>query len=168
LESKRVPKKLAAAPLSAIDTGVFIEYMDELGDFHSQATAVVESITSGSLVAVIPHPVFAELYYVSNRIFDKVGAKDADLKASNLVTWLYRSPNVFVPESTVELALEAGRIKRKFNFALPDSYVLASAKLNRCDAVFKSQEAEMKKRRRLLAHLKSEIKGNLIFLEDYA
>jgi len=160
----------AGVSLAAIDTGVLIEYIDELGDFHIQATAVLESVTAGRLTAIIPHLVFAELYYVSCRIYEKFGGRDdasPESRASNLIGSLYRSPNISVPENSLEFALEAGRIKQKFNLALPDSYVIASAKLNRCDAVFKSLEDEMERGGRL-ARLKKETKVGLVFLEDFA
>jgi uncharacterized protein len=162
------------AAVSALDTGVLIEYIDELGDFHVQASAVLESVTLGRLTAIIPHPVFAELYYVSYRIFEKVD-KSGDGKstggspestAAKLVSWLYRSPNIFVPDNTAELAIEAGKIKQKFSLAIPDSYVIASAKLNQCEAVFRSKEAEMKRGNNKLGRLGSEAK--VIFLEDFA
>ena len=75
-------------------------------------------------------------------------------------------PNVSVPESNLELALEAGTIKAKFGLALTDSYVLATAKLNGWKAVFKSPEQEMKKGERLKKLQKDQF--DLIFLEDYS
>lgn len=162
------------ASLSAIDTSVLIEFIDESGDFHTQAASIVESVTSGKLTGIIPHPIFAELYYVSFRIFETIAKVKDDkkkdtfespsLKAEKLLDWLFKSPNVFVPDNTVELAIEAGKIKQKFHLALPDSYVLASAKLNQCDAIFKSREEEMKHNDKL-TKLKNEAK--VVFLEDY-
>ena len=160
--------------LSAIDTSVLIEFIDESGDFHPQAAALIESITSGRLTGVITHPTFAELYYVSYRIFEKIDGRgentdngSPELKAGKLVSWLFKSPNIFIPENTIELAIEAGKIKQKFKFALPDSYVIASAKLNLCEAVFKSREKEMSRSDKV-AKLKKVEKVNLVFLEDYA
>jgi uncharacterized protein len=157
-----------APPLSAIDTSVLIEFIDESGDFHPQATAVIESIISGRLNGVIAHPVLAELYYVSYRIFEKLSARDESpgSRAGALVDWLFKSPNIFVPANSSELAIEAGKIKQKFKLALPDSYVISLAKLNKCEAVFKSAEEEMTRGNKLTS-LKKDEKVNLVFLEDY-
>lgn len=162
--------------LSAIDTDVLVEFIDESGDFHSQATTVLECVISGRLTGVITHPIFAELYYVSHRIFEKIDERNKaekdedgespDSRAEKLITWLFKSPNIFVPLNTIELAIEAGKIKQKFKFALPDSYVIASAKLNQCEAIFKTREEEMKRSNKL-ERLKIEDKINLVFLEDY-
>jgi predicted nucleic acid-binding protein len=159
---------------SAIDTGVLIEFIDELGDFHSQADAVVDSITKGNISAIITHPTFAELYYVSCRIFEEVEeANDIrknevspESRSADLIRWLYTAPNIIVPQNTVELAIEAGKIKKDFSFALPDSYVMAAAKLGRCQAIFKGREAEMKQSDKI-AKLKKDHRIELVFLEDF-
>ena len=127
---------------------------------------IMDSVLSGKVSGLIPHPVFAELYYVSCRLYEKLGQTDFSITARNLIQWLYRSPSVSVPESNLELALEAGSVKRNFGLALTDSYVLAAAKLNGCKAVFKSPEQEMKKADRLKKLRKAQF--DLIFLEDYS
>jgi predicted nucleic acid-binding protein len=161
-------------PLFALDTSVLIEFIDESGDFHSQANAVVDRVTNGQLTAVLPHPTFAELYYVSCRIYEKVAEEhnrrneeSPESRAGDLIRWLYKSPNIIVPENTIELAIEAGNIKKEFRLALPDSYVMAAAKLNQCQALFKGRETEMKRGDKL-ARLKTDHKIGLVFLEDFA
>ncbi len=150
----------------SLDTGVLVEFIDEAGTFHSQATVLMGSVLSGGVTGLVPHPVFAELYYVSSRLYEKLGQTDFSATAGNLIRWLYKTPNVSVPESNLELALEAGTIKAKFGLALTDSYVLAAAKLNGCKAVFKSPEQEMKRGDRLKKLQKERF--DLIFLEDYS
>jgi uncharacterized protein len=159
--------------LSAIDTGVLIEYIDELGDYHLQANAVIESVITGGLTAIIAHPVFAELYYVSCKMYEKIASvnrRNSDespgSRAEDLVKWLYKSPNITVLDNTIELAIEAGKIKRELSLALPDSYVIACAKLQKCEAIFKRRENEMKRGDKL-GKLKKDHKVNLVFLEDF-
>jgi len=159
-------------PLSAIDTDVIVEYMDEAGDFHFQAKWIIDSITSGKLLGVIAHPVLAELYYVSYRLYERNYAvvkdnESPESRAGKLINWLFKSPNVLVPDSTVELAIEAGKIKQKFSLALADSYVIASAKSFRCKAIFKRKEEEMSRGNKL-KRLTEEDSVSLVFLEDYA
>jgi hypothetical protein len=51
-------------------------------------------------------------------------------------------------QSNLELAIEAGNIKKRFGIALTN-YVLATARINKCKEVFKSSEEKMKKSKRL-------------------
>ncbi|MGI0085500.1 MAG: type II toxin-antitoxin system VapC family toxin [Nitrososphaerales archaeon] len=158
--------------LSTIDTSVLVEFIDEDGDFHAQARGVVESITSGRLTGIIPHPVFVELYYVSYKLYEKnrdvaQSKRSPELKAETLINWIFKSPNILVPEDTIELAIAAGKIKQKFSLALTDSYVIACAKLQQCIAIFKSQEEEMSKGNKI-EKIETGEDVRLIFLEDYA
>ena len=156
-----------AASIS-IDTGVLVEYIDSDGMFHSEAKALVESVTSGRLSGLVTHVVFAELFYVATRLYEQIEEKEnAEAKSERLVRWLFNSPNIVMPENTLELALRAGRFKKRFALALPDSYVLACAQLNGCKAIFKSAEAETERGNKL-ERLRKEEKVELIFLEDYS
>jgi predicted nucleic acid-binding protein len=122
---------------------VLIEYINLSGSLHKEAKAVIQSILDGKIIAIIPHPVLTETYYVSVRIYEELDIKNPEQRAKNFVEWLYRSPNFSLAEPSLELAILAGSIKRKFNLALTDSYVLASAKLYRAKAVFRSKEKEI-------------------------
>jgi len=127
----------------SLDTGVLIEYINLSGSLHREAKAVIQSILDGKIIAIIPHPVLAETYYVSVRIYEELDIKNPEQRAKNFVEWLYRSPNFSLAEPSLELAILAGSIKRRFNLASTDSYVLASAKLYRARAVFRLKEKEM-------------------------
>ena len=144
------------------DTGVIAEYIDLAGTFHPQAQAIIESVLSGKLLAIIPHPILAETYYVSLRIYEKLKLKHPQQRSEKLVAWLYRSPNFSIAESSFELALHAGRIKTNFGVALTDAYVLSAAKQYKAKAVFRIREREMIKKLTELIR-----KYEVIFLEDY-
>lgn len=124
----------------SLDTSVLVEYINLSGSLHREARAVIQSVLDGKITAIIPHPVFAETYYVLARIYEKLNIKNPEQKAKNFIEWLYRSPNFSVAESSLELVILAGSIKMRFNLALTDSYVLASAKLYRAKAIFRSKE----------------------------
>ncbi|MGB9895490.1 MAG: PIN domain-containing protein [Thermoproteota archaeon] len=127
----------------SLDTGVLIEYINLAGSLHKEAEAVIQSVLDGKIIAIIPHSVLAETYYVSVRIYEKLNLANPEQRAKNFVEWLYRSPNFSVAEPSLELAILAGRVKKEFNLALTDAYVLASAKLYKAKAVFRSKEKEM-------------------------
>ena len=146
----------------SVDTSVIIEYIDRKGELHEQAEAVFSAILAGKLEAVIPHPTLAETYYVASRIYQELGVEDPEVTATKLVEWLYRLPTVTIAGMSLDLALEAGRIKLYYKLALTDCYVLAASRIYDCTALFKKPEKE------ILENLE-EIKKNyrVIFLKDY-
>ena len=130
----------------SLDTGVIAEYIDLAGSLHKEAEAIVRNVLGGKLLAIIPHPILVETYYVSARIYESLGLRDPEERAEKLIEWLYRSPNISLAEPSLELAILAGKVKRKFSLALTDAYVLASAKLYGGKALFRSKEKEIVKR----------------------
>lgn len=130
----------------SLDTSVLIEYIDLSGSSHREAEAVIQSIINGKLTAIIPHPVLAETFYVSTRIYEELGFDDAEDRAEKLVEWLYRSPNFVIAEHSLELAALTGKIKRKYGLALTDAYVLASSKIYQAKALFRAKEDELKRK----------------------
>jgi len=130
----------------SLDTGVIAEYMDLAGSLHKEAEAIIRNVLGGKLLAIIPHPILVETYYVSARIYERLGLSDPEERAEKLIEWLYRSPNISLAEPSLELAILAGKVKRKFSLALTDAYVLASAKLYGGKALFRSKEKEIVKR----------------------
>ena len=127
----------------ALDTGVIAEYVNLGGSLHREAEAVIRSVLNGTLMAIIPHTVLAETYYVTFRIYQKLGLDDAGNRAERLIEWLHRSPNISLAEPSLELAVLTGKIKGKYGLALTDAYVLAVAKIYKGKAVFRSKEREM-------------------------
>jgi predicted nucleic acid-binding protein len=100
----------------------------------------------GRISVLLPHEVLAETYYVSYRIYDTLRLEGPEQRAANLVEWLYKNPNVSLTEPSLELAVAAGDIKRRFGLALTDSYVLAVAKMAGGKALFRKREAEMEQK----------------------
>lgn len=127
----------------SLDTGVIAEYINLGGSLHREAEAVIRSVLNETLMAIIPHTVLAETYYVTFRIYQKLGLDDAGNRAERLIEWLYRSPNISLAEPSLELAVLTGKIKGKYGLALTDAYVLAVAKTYKAKAVFRSKEREM-------------------------
>ena len=144
-----------------VDTGVIIEFIDEQGEFHQQAKLIFSAALAGELGLIIPHPVLAETYYVAARIYRELAIKEPEARATKLIEWLYRLPEVRVVEG-LELALRASKLKLDFGMTLTDCYVLAAAKLHQCPAVFRRPEKEMLPN---LNSLRREV--HIIFLEIY-
>ena len=147
----------------ALDTGTIVEYVDLDGTFHSQATAIFDSIRTGRILGLIAHPILAETYYVSLRVYERLQLEQPEKRARSLLEWLYRSPNIELAEPTLKLALTAGKLKKEFSLALTDAYVIASSKLYKGKAVFRTREKEIEERMSELGK-----SYNLVFLEDYS
>ena len=145
-----------------LDTGPIIEYVDLAGVFHPQAEAIIRRILAGKIIAIIPHPVLAESYYVSSRIYEKLGLDKSEDRAGKLVDWLCHSPNFTIAEPSDLLAKKAGQVKKDFGLALTDAYVIATSRVQGGKAVFRTRETEMKKN---MGRLSNEY--DLVFLEDY-
>lgn len=147
----------------SLDTGTIVEYIDLGGAFHSQAKAIFDSIQAGEILGIIAHPILAETYYVSLRVYEKLELEEPAAMAQTLLEWLYRSPHMELAEPTLELALSAGKIKREYGLALTDAYVMASSKLYKGKAIFRTREKEIRER---IAELSENY--SLVFLEDFA
>ena len=59
--------------------------------------------------------------------------------------------------------MTAGKLKKEFSLALTDAYVIASSKLYKGKAVFRTREKEIEERMSELGK-----SYNLVFLEDYS
>ena len=139
-----------------IDTGVFIDYIDRKSPFHAPAKTVIDSI--GRLEVLLPHITVAEICYVTARVLREAGVSKYLEKSVEFVEWLQRHPAVEVA-SSVELDIEAAKVKLRYGIALADCYVLALSKLNDCKAVFRKREEEMPD--------EIEEDFDVVFLEDY-
>jgi predicted nucleic acid-binding protein len=149
-------------PIIAVDTSVIIEYIDKAAEFHNQANAVFSAIINNEVKAIIPHQILAETYYVSAKIYQKLGIRKPQSLSAELVEWLFRLPSVSIPAENRDLAIEAGAAKYNFCIALTDCYVLGAAKIYNAKALFKKPEAEMLTK---IGELKKTYQ--LVFLSDY-
>ena len=50
-----------------LDTSVIIDYIDERGSAHIEASLIFNKLNRGDIFSFITHPTLAETYYVSYR-----------------------------------------------------------------------------------------------------
>ena len=145
-----------------LDTSVIIDYIDKHGSTHYEASLIFNEINGGVLVSLIAHPTLAETYYVSYRIYKKMGLKDPLEVTEKFVRWLYFHPSIEIVENTFDLVHEVAIAKNKFKLSLSDCYVLATSKLYDAKAIFKKREKEM-------SDVVNELERtyNILFLEDF-
>ena len=86
-----------------LDTSVIIDYIDERGSAHVEASLIFNELSRGNIFSFITHPTLAETYYVSYRIYKKIGLKEPLKVAEKLVRWLYMHPSIEIIENTFDL-----------------------------------------------------------------
>ena len=148
----------------AIDTGIWIEYINTRGIFHPQAKTVIDSVDRGDAIAILTPLTLTEIYYVSNRVYQEVHAPtQSAILAKKLYDFIYYHPHVEVKPLDYELCLNTGIIKTKYNIAFSDCFLLALSEHDNTTVLFKNVENEMK---RNIKELNKRF--NLKFLEDYS
>ena len=145
-----------------LDTSVIIDYIDERGSAHVEASLIFNELSRGNIFSFITHPTLAETYYVSYRIYKKIGLKEPLKVAEKLVRWLYMHPSIEIVENTFDLLHEVAMAKINFKLSLSDCYVLAASKLYNAKANFKKREKEMDA---VIDELEKNY--NILFLEDF-
>lgn len=140
----------------AIDTGVFIEYIDLKGSFHKLARVLIDSLHK--MEVFLPSVILAGTYYVAARIYKTLGVSEYWEKALKIVEWLNGHPSIHVNRS-FNLDLEAAKVKMQYGLALTDCYLLALSKIRDSTAIFRKREKEMP------PNLEKDFK--ILFLEDY-
>ena len=147
----------------AIDTGVWIEYINTRGVLHTQAKAVVDSVNQGKISAILTPLTLTEIFYVGERVYQEEHKPPrSEILAKKLYDFIYYHPHVEVKPLEYELCLNAGIIKTRYNIALSDCFLLALSEHNNVKILFKNIESEMKQ------NISELIKRfDLKFLEDY-
>jgi len=147
----------------AIDTGVWIEYINTHGALHPQAKTVIDSVDQGEATAILTPLTLTEIYYVAERVYQEVHTPlQSEILAKKLYDFVYYHPHVEVKQLEYKLCLNAGIIKTKYNIAFSDCFLLALSEHDNATVLFKNVENEMK---RNIKELNKNF--NLKFLEDY-
>ncbi|MCX9013478.1 MAG: PIN domain-containing protein [Candidatus Methanoperedens sp.] len=148
----------------AIDTGVWIEYINTNGLLHPEAKAVIDLVENGETEAVLTQLTLTEIYYVALMVYNEVySTHESGKRAKQLYDFIYLHPHIEIKPLDYELCLGAGIIKSKYNIAFSDCFLLALSEKEDSTVLFKSMENEMKQN---IKELKK--KFNLKFLEEYS
>lgn len=147
--------------VAAIDTGVWVEYINKGGKYHLQARAVIDRLQGSELQAVLPPTILTEVYYVSRRVYEGVlGKAEAARRAQKFYDYIYYHPRVVVHEIDYQIGLRAGEIKCEYGIAISDCFLIALAEEQGVPAVFRHKEEEF-------TH-KLEEDFQVVYLESYA
>ncbi len=148
----------------AIDTGVWIEYINTRGTLHPQAKAVVDSVNRGETTAILTPLTLTEICYVAERVYQEVHTQSqSEILARKLYDFVYYHPYVEIKPLDYELCLNAAIIKSRYNIAFSDCFLLALSENDNVTILFKNVESEMKQN---INELNKRF--NLKFLENYS
>jgi len=148
----------------AVDTGVWIESLAIGSTYFDLASEIVERINREEIKAIITPLTASETYYIAYKVYKQSGLneKTAVTKAEKLFNLLYSHRNIKIVLNKI-ITLKASEIKRKYNIALSDAYLLAAAKHEKATPIFRNIEKEMNPH---LKELKNKYK--IIFLSEIA
>ncbi len=148
----------------AIDTGVWIEYINTRGTLHPQAKAVIDSVNRGETTAILTPLTLTEICYVAERVYQEVHPQSqSEILARKLYDFVYHHPHVEIKSLDYELCLNAAIIKSRYNIAFSDCFLLALSENDNVTILFKNIESEMKRNiNELNRHF------HLKFLENYS
>jgi predicted nucleic acid-binding protein len=148
----------------AIDTGVWVEYINTRGALHTQAKLVVESVNRGETDVVLTPLTLTEIYYVAERVYQEVyKPPQSEILAKKFYDFVYHHPHVEIKPLDYELCLKAAMIKSRYNIAFSDCFLLALSENDNAQVLFKNVESEMKQN---IKELDKRFK--LKFLENYS
>ena len=141
-----------------LDTSVLVEYIVARSPYRSIVEGLFAEAGRGALELYVNTITLAETLYTAARIYRAAGLENPNREAEDFATWIMA--RVELVEIDAYTSMLAGELKKKLRIALPDCFVIASARKIGGKALFKKIEAEMKDTIRELRRL------GVVFLEE--
>jgi predicted nucleic acid-binding protein len=108
----------------ALDTNIFIYFFQNHPEFGPQVKPLFESLIAGELKVITSNLTIAELF--------SLHSPQEDIDKLRLL--FLEIPNLKTVDINEPIALDAARIRRAYNFRLPDAIQLATALFTGADA----------------------------------
>ena len=103
-----------------IDTNVFLNVLNRESVFYQDSKEVLNAVDLGTLEAVIPTLVIAEIltgFYTDNK----------DDKADQFLSTIVSNKNIEVVQLSIEIAASSAVVRAKTGMRLPDAMVMSTA-----------------------------------------
>ena len=123
------------------DTGVLSEYVVKRAPYRSRVEELFSLAALRKIELLLGHLTISETIYVVTRIYQEASVSEADKLALDFLSWI--KPKCKMVSTTKEIAIQAGELKKRIKIALPDCYVIATAKAYGGVPLFRKVEAEM-------------------------
>ena len=127
-----------------LDTGVIIEYIIEKSILREFLKKIFLLAMKGKIKIYLSTISLAEVYYISKRIYIKVGIKNPEEASLSFLNFLKNYKGIYIVPPNFEIAIEAGKIKSIHGLSLGDCFVFATSKILNAKAVFRNEETEFK------------------------
>lgn len=150
--SKEPSKKLV------LDTSIIVEYIVSGSPYRKLLEQLLSRAEAGELSLYVCPVTLSETMYVADRIYTIAGVPDPNEEACRFASWVHHKFSVV--ELDYDLLVMAAELKKMLKIALPDCFVIASAKKIGGVALFKRIEEEM---RPVLDELR---KHNVLFAQE--
>ena len=125
-----------------LDASVLIEYVIMKSPYRLRVVKLFEEASAGQLKLYVNVVTLSETLYVASRIYQSAKVDESNMEALDFVEWIKNRTQVI--NINDDIALRAGELKKELCIALPDCYVIASAKAVNATPLFKKLEKEMR------------------------
>ncbi len=142
-----------------LDTGVIVEYIILKSKYRPKIVELFNLASENKIELYTSIVALSEVLYIASRIYQAANVDDPNDEAKCFIEWIKR--RVKVVDVNEDIVLEAGELKKQLHIALPDCYIIATAKYIKAVPVFRKIEREMEP---VLTKLR-EI--GVLFLEGY-
>ncbi len=141
-----------------LDTSILVEYIVSRSPYRKFLEQLLSKAEASELSLYVCPVTLSETMYVADRIYKAAGVPNPNEEAYRLASWVHHTFNVI--ELDYDLLVMAAEFKKTLRIALPDCFVIASAKKIGGAALFKKIEEEM---RPVLDELR---KHNILFAQE--
>lgn len=125
-----------------LDTSILVEYIVLRSPYRSVVVKLFEKASAKQLELYVNIVTLSETLYVASRIYQVAKVDEPNREAIDFIEWIRSKTQVI--NINEDIALRAGELKKQLRIALPDCYVIATAKAIDAIPLFKKPEEEMK------------------------
>ena len=131
-----MPEKLV------LDASVLVEYIIADSPYRSIVEKIFSRAKRGELQLYVNSITLAEILYVATRIYGMDGIENPNKDAKIFVAWVESKAKTI--DIDADVSVIAGEFRKRLKIALPDCFVIATARQIDGKAVFREIEAEMR------------------------
>jgi len=124
-----------------LDTSVIIEYIISRSMYRPRVAKLFRAASAGEIELYVSPITLSETLYIASKVYQAARVQDPNSEALDFVEWVKK--RVKVVEINENIIFRAGELKKLLYIALPDCYVIATAKDIEAIPLFKTVEKEM-------------------------
>jgi predicted nucleic acid-binding protein len=139
---------MVAKAITAIDTNIFISVINKEPGYEQSTKKILDWIDAGILRAILSTVVLAEICSGYDITHEEDDERDSSTKErDDFLAHILSSPNYEIADVTVPIALDAGNLRGREGFKLPDALIIASALRHGAEYLISNDEISGRSRR---------------------